>query len=100
MLSYEVTMQLENPELAQSLETYMCDKHLAEVFASGCFLDARFERSAPDVYRTRYTVASQAELDRYVAEYAPQMRADFLAHFPSGLRISRAVWEGIGPTLS
>jgi len=95
MLSYEVTIHLEDPSLASALETYVRDKHLAEVFASGCFLDAHFEQSAPDVYRTRYAVASQEDLDRYLAEHAPRLRADFQQHFPAGLRITRAVWTVI-----
>ena len=95
MLSYEVTIQLDDPSLASALETYMRDKHLADVFASGCFLDARFERSAPDVYRTRYAVASQEDLDRYLADHAPRLRADFQQHVPSGLRVTRAVWTVI-----
>ena len=92
MISYEVTIRLDDPALGPALEAYMHDKHLAEVFATGCFLDARFEKSAPDTYRSRYTVASQAELDRYVAEHAPRLRTDFLAHFPTGLTITRDVW--------
>jgi len=93
MLSYEVTIQLDDPSLAPALESYMRDKHVGEVFATGCFLHAHFEQSAPDVYRTRYGVASQEDLDRYVAEHAPRLRADFHEHFPAGVRLSRAVWS-------
>jgi hypothetical protein len=93
MLSYEVTIHLDDPSLADALERYMREKHLAEVFATGCFLDAHFERA--ETYRTRYTVASQEELDRYIAEHAPRMRDDFAAHFPSGLHVTRAVWRNL-----
>lgn len=92
MLSYEVTIQLDDLSLADALERYMRDKHLAEVFATGCFLDAHFETSERGVYRSRYTVASQGDLDRYVRDSAPRLRADFVEHFPAGLRVSRAVW--------
>lgn len=93
MLSYEVTIQLDDPSLANALESYMRDGHLAEVLATGCFLDGHFEQSAPGVYRTRYSVAAQEDLDRYVEEHAPRLRADFQEHFPSGLRVTRAVWS-------
>lgn len=93
MLSYEVTIQLDDPSLAESLQAYMRDKHLAEVFATGCFLDAHFEESAPDMFRSRYAVASQDDLDRYLSEHSAGLRADFLQHFPSGLRVTRAVWN-------
>jgi hypothetical protein len=91
MLSYEVTISIDDPSLAPALERYMVDTHLADVFATGCFVDAHFERSET-AWRTRYTVASQEDLDRYVAEHAPRMRDDFAAHFPTGLRVTRAVW--------
>lgn len=93
MLSYEVTIQLERSELADAFESYMRDKHVGEVFATGCFLDAHFEESAPGIYRSRYSVASQEDLDRYLAEHAPRMRADFAEHFPEGVRLTRAVWN-------
>lgn len=94
MVSYEVTIQLDDVSLAAALEEYM-RTHVPEVLATGCFLDAHFERSAPDVYRTRYTVASQSDLDRYVAEHAPRLRADFVEHFPSGVRLTRSVWAAL-----
>lgn len=93
MLSYEVTIQLEDASLAEALERYMLETHVGEVFQTGCFLEARFERSDPGIYRSRYTVASQAELDRYLSEHAPRLRNDFLEHFPAGMRITRAVWS-------
>lgn len=92
MLSYEVTMELDDPSLAPTLERYLIEQHLADVFATGCFADAHFERGEK-VWRTRYTVASQKDLDRYVAEHAPAMRSDFARHFPTGVRLTRAVWE-------
>jgi hypothetical protein len=93
MLSYEVTIQLDDLSLANALESYMRGGHVAEVLATRCFLDGRFEQSAPGVYRTRYSVASQQDLDRYVEEHAPRLRADFQEHFPSGLRLTRTVWK-------
>lgn len=93
MVSYEVTIHLDDLSLADALERYMRDKHLAEVFATGCFLDAHFETTEAGVYRSRYTVASQEDLDRYVRDSAPQLRADFVERFPAGVRVSRAVWR-------
>jgi len=95
VLSYEVTIHLDDPTIAEALERYMRDKHLGEVFATGCFLEAHFERSAPDLYRSRYAVASPADLDRYLAEHAAPLRADFVEHFPAGVRVSRTVWTDV-----
>ena len=95
MLSYEVTIHLDDLSLAPTLERYMTGRHIAEVVATGCFVDGRFERSEPGVYRSRYTVRSQEDLDRYLAEHASRLRADFLEHFPSGLKVTRAVWNEV-----
>lgn len=92
MLSYEVTIQLDDVSLAEALEAYMREGHVAAVLATGCFVDAHFEQSAADVYRTRYSVASRQDLDRYLSDHAPRLRADFQEHFPAGLRVTRAVW--------
>lgn len=93
MLSYEVTIQVEDPSLTDALERYMVERHLGEVFATGCFREARFEQSTPAVYRSRYTVETEEELERYLNEHAPRLRADFLQHFPEGTRITRSVWS-------
>jgi hypothetical protein len=93
MLSYEVTIELEDASLADALERYMVEKHVAEVLATGCFAAGRFERSTPGVYRSRYDVVSQNDLDRYLAEHAPRLRADFVEHFPAALHVTRAVWS-------
>jgi hypothetical protein len=97
MLSYEVTIQLDDAALANALESYMRGGHVTAVLATDCFLDAHFEQSAPGLYRTRYSAASQQDLDRYVSEHAPSLRADFQEHFPSGLRITRTVWSELFP---
>lgn len=94
MLSYEVTIELDDPSLAPAFEAYM-PRHVAEVFATGCFQDARFETKGEGTYRSRYAVASQEELDRYLAEHAPRLRADFHERFPDGLRLTRAVWRRV-----
>lgn len=95
MLSYEVTIRVDDPALAQSLEAYMTATHVPEVFATGCFLDAHFERLDAATYRSRYTVVSQETLDGYVRDHAPRLREDFARHFPRGVTLTRAVWESL-----
>ena len=50
-------------------------------------------RSDDGAYQCAYTAASRADLDRYLSEFAPAMRADAATRFP-GLQIGRAVWSG------
>lgn len=95
MLSYEVTIHLEDSALAPALERYMTTRHVAEVVATGCFREGRFERDEAGTYRARYTAERREDLDRYLADHAARLRADFLEHFPDGLRVSRAVWDEV-----
>ena len=91
MVTYEVSATVE-PAMADAYERYMRERHIPDVFATGCFRRVAFERSAPGRYRVRYQAAAQDELDRYLREHTMRLRADFEAHFPSGVRLAREVW--------
>ena len=92
MLRYEVTLEVE-PGLAATLETWMWRTHVPEMGATGCFLRIRFDRASETRYRTCYHAATAADLNRYFAEHAPEMRDQFARRFPSGVSVSREVWE-------
>ena len=102
MIAYEVTAEVE-PRLAAAYEQYMREKHIPEVFATGCFYFTIFARSTPGSYRTSYVARTQADLDRYLQHHTEALRADFAAHFPEGVSLSREVWvtlerwEGAAP---
>jgi hypothetical protein len=92
MVTYEVTAAVR-PELVDAYERFMREHHVPDLLATGAFAAASFSRSTPGRYRVRYEAADQATLDRYLAEHAPRLRADLLRHFPSGVDLSREVWE-------
>lgn len=92
MIIYEVTTDVAAHAVA-AYETFMREKHIPDVFASGCFVSASIARSLPGRYRIRYTATSMDVLDRYLSSYAPQFRADFAAHLGSGVKVSREVWS-------
>ena len=94
MVTYEVTASVE-PGSAESYEAFMRETHIPDVFATGCFRAVSFERASPGRYRIRYQAASQADLDRYLGEHTARLRADFLAHFPTGVTVARDVWTEI-----
>lgn len=77
---------------AERYERYMRDRHLRDVLASGCFVEAVLERAGGGKYRARYVAASQADVDRYLNEHTAVLRADFAKHFPVGVQLSREVW--------
>ena len=95
MIAYEVTCEVE-PRLAPAYEQYMREKHIPEVFATGCFHCTVFSRSTPGRYRTSFMARTQGDLDRYLQHHTEALRADFAAHFPEGVSLSREVWVTLG----
>jgi hypothetical protein len=91
MIRYEVTLQVE-PALAQTVENHMRSRHIPEIFATGCFRQIRFDRASPARFRTSYQADSQADLDRYLRDHAPRLRAELQRDFPRGLTVTREVW--------
>ncbi|HET8650054.1 MAG TPA: DUF4286 family protein [Gemmatimonadales bacterium] len=94
MLFYEVTVSLE-AGLDQPFETYMREKHIPEIWATGCFSSIRLDQLDLQRYRTTYAAMEQADLDRYLNEHAEAFRGDFAEHFPSRVNVSREVWTSL-----
>lgn len=92
MIVYEVLVEVDAAQ-ARALERYMRETHIPQILATGCFRRITFERAAPTRFRTRYEAATPADVDRYLAEHTAAFRADFAAHFPSGVAATREVWE-------
>ncbi len=84
MVSYEVTAALD-PRLGAEFERYMREHHIPDLMATGCFVSAAIARLAPGRYRMRYEAAGTGELDRYQAEHAPRLRAEFTARYPEAV---------------
>ncbi len=91
---YEVTVEVE-PALVEAFVQYMTEKHIPEIYATGCFRRIRFDRAGPTTLRTSYQAATAADLERYLQRYTAAFRADFGAHFPTGVTVSRVTWNGI-----
>ncbi|HEY8256088.1 MAG TPA: DUF4286 family protein [Gemmatimonadales bacterium] len=95
MLRYEVTLDA-GPGLAEKLEGWMRRTHIPEMGATGCFLRIRFDRASETRFRTTYHAATAADLNRYLAEHAPEMRGRFQQRFPTGVTVTRETWEELG----
>jgi hypothetical protein len=91
MITYEVAATVA-PELRARYEVYMRERHIPDVLATGLFTGARFARSDEGSYRVRYELAGRAALEKYLQVHAPRLRADFAAHFPHGVELSRDSW--------
>lgn len=92
MVFYEVTAVPE-AQVREAYERYMRTKHVADVLASGCFTGARIAVTQEGLYRTTYIAATRTDLDRYLDQHAARLRADFAAHFPSGVTLSREILD-------
>ncbi len=85
MLIYEVTCILTNKNIEEKFEIYMKEKHIKEVFQTGCFLTASFVKTDEFMtYKSIYFVKDQTTLDHYIANFAPQLRKDVTNLFPEG----------------
>lgn len=91
MVSYEVTLQAQ-PGLAAAVEQFMIDSHIPQIFKTGCFREIRFSRASAGRFRTAYQAGTQSDVDRYVQDRAPRLRAEFQARFPEGVNITRETW--------
>jgi hypothetical protein len=89
---YEIIAVVEK-DLVKAYEKYMRERHIPDLLATGCFRDANFLRSSENRYCIRYEAFSQKMLDNYLGNEAERLRADFLAHFPKGVELSREIWE-------
>ena len=92
-VTYEVTA-IVPPELAEEFEKYMVSRHIADVLATGYFESATFSRT-DGKYRMTYVAFSRESLDQYLATDTERLRADFHAHFPTGVDLSRERWDVI-----
>jgi hypothetical protein len=89
-----VRLEVE-PGLTDAVERFMRDRHIPEIWATGCFRTIRFERAGPTTFRTCYYAAPSSDLERYLRDHAANFRADFGTQFPSGVSIARSVWNPV-----
>ncbi|MGH8644713.1 MAG: DUF4286 family protein [Gammaproteobacteria bacterium] len=79
--------------LVEGVEAYMRQKHIPEIFSTGCFQQIHFERASPTRFRSRYQALTQPDLDHYLRDHAQHLRNDFHIHFPQGVVLSREEWS-------
>lgn len=95
-LVYEVTLDIGADKLDE-FDVWL-KAHVREMLALPGFRDARVlkpEGAEPGAVRrvVQYTLSSRTDLDRYVAEHAPRMRAEGVKRFGDKLKASRRVFD-------
>lgn len=88
---YEVTARVDDA-LAYDYERFMIETHIPDVVRTGCFLHARLHQGGEGQFRAAYHAASQTEVDRYLADFAPALREHMTTRFPTGVTLSRRIW--------
>ena len=91
-VTYEITATVSE-ELRQAYETYLIDRHIPDLMATGAFAEATIGRSSSGRYRIRYEAFSRGSLNEYLRAHAANLRADHLDSFPNGVELSRDEWE-------
>jgi hypothetical protein len=91
MVIYEITAAVR-PDLCESFERHMRERHIPDLLATGAFVGARLGRAAAGRYRVWYEASDRVALDRYLAEDAPGLRRQFVEAFPNGIEITREDW--------
>jgi hypothetical protein len=92
MIIYEITATVR-ADLIEEYEKYMVERHIPDLLATGFFSGARIARAGENRYRIQYEAPDQNALDEYLETEATRLRADFLAHFPEGVELTRENWE-------
>ncbi len=88
---YEETARVDLA-LAHEFAIFVRDVHIPDVVRTGCFMNARLDEGGEGQYRLVYHAALQAEVDRFLAYFAPTLRERLTARFPTGVTITRRVW--------
>jgi hypothetical protein len=70
----------------------MLERHIPDLLETGFFGGAKMARAGENRYRIQYEAHDQKALDEYLNTEAGRLRADFLAHFPEGVEVSRENW--------
>jgi hypothetical protein len=94
MIFYEVSVEVR-ADLQSAFVDYMRNKHIPEIWATACFAQIRFDKANETLYRTCYQSSTAENYERYIAEHATAMRADFMQHFPEGCVASRLVYSDL-----
>ena len=98
MIVYNVTVNID-PSIHQEWLDWMLTKHIPEVMATGCFLENKVLKLLKETENDGYTYAfqylceSQAKLEEYQKNYAPQLQKDHTSRYENKFVAFRTVLE-------
>lgn len=97
-IAYTVTAELPDAAVRDRYLSWLAEGHVRQVVEAGAESGkvVRIDEPAePLRVQTRYEFASRADLDRYLRDHAPALRADGLSRFgpETDVRFSRTIGE-------
>lgn len=95
MVVYEVTSRLLTESIEKEWLEWMLDEHIEQVVKTGCFTSADLFKDTENSlrYTVRYESRDMEDLHRYMLEFAPKLRAEFIKRFDGYVEIKRTIWE-------
>src|ERR1043165_5855687 len=76
---YEVTVAYSGGDSVE-FETYMADKHIPDVLATGCFAAAFFAKEE-NRYTVGYHVDTPGDMQHYMDAFAPALRDEVMERY-------------------
>ena len=85
MILYNVTVSID-PNIHEDWVTWMREKHVPDVMATGCFIESRISRVHSEeeggiTFAIAYLCPSQDKFDEYQAKHAPVLQQDHSSRF-------------------
>jgi hypothetical protein len=99
MVLYNVTVAVD-ASIHEDWLTWMQEEHIPAVMATAMFIESRIfkvllEKEESITYAVQYSANSIADLQQYLARYAPQLQQEVLDRYPDKIVAFRTVLEEI-----
>lgn len=88
---YEVKCTIKDNDYQGVFEKYMTEKHIPDILRTNCFTDIYFvQEEDKTTYKISYLANAQESLDKYLKEFAPALRDDFVKNIDTHMvQVSR-----------
>jgi hypothetical protein len=98
MIIYQVSCKVDL-DFADRWEQYFRDVHLDDILDTGCFTSYSFRKALVNkktaLFVSEYYCNTEADLERYNAEFAEALKGDIIEHFTGQFTASRKVFKEV-----
>jgi len=97
MIIYQVKITIQQ-EVEEDWVFWMRAVHIPDVIATGLVRNYQFlkpQDTAESVYCINYYFDNQQDYERYVEEFAPQLKQDVIERYPNKFTASRQLFDQI-----